>query len=217
MQRFAMRASSALSAAPADTEVKPPRRSLPTPSSSLLGREAAIADVSSLLESTDARLVTLTGPGGIGKTRLAIAVGAALDEAGRTEFVPLVSITDPALVLPRVAAAVGAPIEGTRSALDTLIEHLAQTPTLLVLDNLEQVTGVATELDQLLAACPAVTILATAEPPPRRSARRARRRGHRPSDLRNSVRRRRRAQCAGRSGHRPRRRAVVCVRDNVVT
>jgi len=65
------------------------------------------------------RLVTLTGPGGIGKTRLAIAVGAALDGPGRrTEFVPLASITDPALVLPRVAAAVGAPIEGTRSALD---------------------------------------------------------------------------------------------------
>ena len=74
---------------------------------------------------------------------------------------PLASITDPALVLPRVAAAVGAPIEGTRSALDTLIEHFAQTPTLLVLDNLEQVTGAATELDQLLAACPDVTILAT--------------------------------------------------------
>ena len=79
----------------------------------------------------------------------------------RTEFVPLASITDPALVLPRVAAAVGAPIEGTRSALDTLIEHFAESPTLLVLDNLEQVTGVATELDQLLAACPDVTILAT--------------------------------------------------------
>ncbi len=128
----------------------------------MLGREDDIAELSSLLESPEVRLVTLTGPGGIGKTRLAIAVGAALDRAGRcTEFVPLASITDPALVLPRVAAAVGAPIEGTRSALDTLIEHFASTPTLLVLDNLEQVTGAATELDQLLAACPDVTILAT--------------------------------------------------------
>ena len=128
----------------------------------MIGREDDIAELSSLLESPDVRLVTLTGPGGIGKTRLAIAVGAALDGPGRrTEFVPLASITDPALVLPRVAAAVGAPIEGTRSALDTLIEHFAQNPTLLILDNLEQVTGVATELDELLAACPDVTILAT--------------------------------------------------------
>ena len=154
--------SAAPAAAPAASETRLPRRSLPTPSTSLLGREDDIAELSSLLESPDGRLVTLTGPGGIGKTRLAIAVGAALDGAGRrTEFVPLASITDPALVLPRVAAAVDAPIEGTRSALDTLIEHFAQTPTLLVLDNLEQVIGAATELDQLLAACPDVTILVT--------------------------------------------------------
>ena len=65
------------------------------------------------------------------------------------------------MVLPHVAAAVGAPIEGTRSALDTLIEHFAQNPTLLILDNLEQVTGAAVELDQLLATCPDVTILVT--------------------------------------------------------
>jgi hypothetical protein len=162
-ERFTMPATAAAPmAAPAVTEIKPQRRSLPTPSTSLLGRDDAIADLSSLLESADVRLVTLTGPGGIGKTRLAIAVGTALDGTGRhIEFVPLASITDPALVLPRVAAAVGAAIEGTRSALDTLMEHFAQNPTLLVLDNLEQVTGVATELDQLLAACPDVTILAT--------------------------------------------------------
>ncbi|MGH9133108.1 MAG: DUF4062 domain-containing protein, partial [Ilumatobacteraceae bacterium] len=159
-ERFATRVASVTS--PPVTEIRPPRRSWPTPSTSLVGREDDIVEVSSLLESPEVRLVTLTGPGGIGKTRLAIAVGEALDGAGRrTEFVPLASITDPALVLPRVAASVGAPIEGTRSALDTLIERFDQDPTLLVLDNLEQVTGVATGLDQLLAACPDVTILAT--------------------------------------------------------
>ena len=161
-ERFAAPVATAAPAAAAAVEIRPPRRSLPTPSTTLLGRDDDVAKLSSLLESPDVRLVTLTGPGGIGKTRLAIAVGAALDGAGRrTEFVPLASITDPALVLRRVAEAVGAPIEGTRSALDTLIEHLAQIPTLLVLDNLEQVTGAAIELDQLLAVCPNVTILAT--------------------------------------------------------
>ena len=131
-ERFATAGSAAAaapSAAPAATETRSPRRSLPTPSTSLIGREDDIAELSALLESPDVRLVTLTGPGGIGKTRLAIAVGAALAEAGRrTEFISLASITDPALVLPRVAAAVGAPIEGTRSALDTLIEHFARDP-----------------------------------------------------------------------------------------
>ena len=160
-ERFASPASAAAPAAPPATDSRAAHR-WPTPSTSLLGREGDIAELASLLGSPDVRLVTLTGPGGIGKTRLAIAVGAALDEAGRgTAFVPLASVTDPALVLPRVAASVGAPMEGTRSALDTLIEHFAQTPTLLVLDNLEQVTGAATELDLLLAACPDVTILAT--------------------------------------------------------
>ena len=160
-ERFASPASAAAPAAPPATDSRTAHR-WPTPSTSLLGREGDIAELASLLGSPDVRLVTLTGPGGIGKTRLAIAVGAALDEAGRgTAFVPLASVTDPALVLPRVAASVGAPMEGTRSALDTLIEHFAQTPTLLVLDNLEQVTGAATELDLLLAACPDVTILAT--------------------------------------------------------
>ncbi len=67
---------------------------------------------------------------------------------------PLASIAQPELVLPRVAAAVGATIEGTRSPLDALTEHFEETPTLLVLDNLEQVVGVAPELDQLLSELP---------------------------------------------------------------
>src|SRR4029453_12755411 len=120
--------AAAPSPAPTAIDSPPPRRTLPTPSTSLVGPEDDIAEVSSLVESPDVRLVTLTGPGGIGNHRRGIAVGAALAETGyRTEFVSLASITDPAQVLPRVAAAVGAPIEGTRSALDTLIEHFAQS------------------------------------------------------------------------------------------
>jgi predicted ATPase len=162
-ERFATSgpAAATLPATPA-VEVRAARRALPVPPTSLLGREDDIAELTSLLGSPDIRLVTLTGPGGIGKTRLAMAVAAALDAAGQnTAFVPLASITDPALVLSRVADAVGAPLEGTRSALDTLIDRFEDTSTVLVLDNLEQVTGAATDLEQLLAACPDVTILAT--------------------------------------------------------
>ena len=132
-------------------------------STSLIGRHDDIVEVSNLLESPEVRLVTLTGPGGIGKTRLAIAVGEQLDDrsARRTMFVALASIAQPEVVLPRVAAVVGATIEGTRSPLDALTEHFAEIPTLLVLDNLEQVVSVAPELDQLLSGCAGLKILVT--------------------------------------------------------
>jgi predicted ATPase len=138
-------------------------RSLPVMSTSLIGRDADIAEVAALLEGSDVRLVTLTGPGGIGKTRLAIAVGERLDDrfTRGTVFVPLASIAKVDLVAPRIADALGAIVEGARSPLDVLIEHLAGTPTLLVLDNVEQVVGVAPELDLLLARCPGLKILAT--------------------------------------------------------
>jgi predicted ATPase len=138
-------------------------RSLPVTSTTLVGRERDIAAVADLLAKPDVRLVTLTGPGGIGKTRLAIAVGERLDDRypGGTVFVPLAAIAEPELVLPRVAAAAGLTIEGARPPLDVLVEHFADVPTLLVLDNLEQVIGVAPDLDQLLARCSALEILAT--------------------------------------------------------
>ena len=110
------------------------------------------------METDGVRLVTLTGPGGIGKTRLAVAVGAQLEAhyPQGAVFVPVASILQPELVLPRIAAAVGASLEDTRPAVDVVSEGLGDTPTLLVLDNLEQVVGVGPELDQLLARCPAL-------------------------------------------------------------
>ena len=151
------------SASPASNTDRRGPRSLPVTSTSLIGRERDIVEVSKLLETPDVRLVTLTGPGGIGKTRLAIAVGERLDDRypRGTVFVPLASIAQTELVLPRIAAAVGATIEGARPPLDVLVEHFAETPTLLVLDNLEQVVGVAPELDQLMARCPGLEVLAT--------------------------------------------------------
>ena len=159
-ERFAASASRP-APPPAAARVVP---SMPVTSTALMGREGDIAAVADLLESPAVRLVTLTGPGGIGKTRLAIAVGEALQERSpstRAVFVPLASIDVPELVLPRVVAAVGAVVEGTRTPLDVLIEHFADNPSLLVLDNLEQVVAVAPELDHLLTACPVVRILTT--------------------------------------------------------
>ena len=151
------------SASPASNGDQRGPRSLPVTSTTLIGREQDIVEVSKLLAKPEVRLVTLTGPGGIGKTRLAIAVGEQLDDRypQGTVFVALASIAQPELVLPRIAAAVGVTIEGVRPPLDVLVEQFAETPTLLVLDNLEQVVGVAPDLDQLLARCPGLEILAT--------------------------------------------------------
>jgi predicted ATPase len=138
-------------------------RSLPVTSTSLIGRADDVAAISELLETDGVRLVTLTGPGGIGKTRLAVAVGTQLQGhyPQGAVFVPLASIAQPELVLPRVAAALGGTLEGARPAVDVVSEHVGETPTLLVLDNLEQVIRVGPELDQLLARCPGLKILGT--------------------------------------------------------
>ena len=95
-------------------------------STSLIGREHDIAEVSELLQKPEVRLVTLTGPGGIGTTRLAIAVGEQLDDRypHGTVFLPLAAIAEPDLVLPRIATAVGATVEGARGPPDVLVEHV---------------------------------------------------------------------------------------------
>ncbi|MGY1823220.1 DUF4062 domain-containing protein [Geodermatophilus sp. SYSU D00079] len=158
---------------PSTAPDRPGPRTLPVTSTSLIGRERDVAEVSQLLGS-GARLVTLTGPGGVGKTRLAIAVAEGLaDRHPRGPvFVPLASVADPALVLPRVAAVLGATVDGARRPLDAVAEHLADVPTLLVLDNLEQVVGVAPDLDELLARCAGLTVLATSRTPLRLRAER---------------------------------------------
>jgi predicted ATPase len=138
--------------------------SMPVTPTALMGREGDITAVADLLGSPGVRLVTLTGPGGIGKTRLAIAAAEALHERSpsmQAVFVPLASVEEPDLVLPRIAAAVGAVVEGTRTPLAALLEHFADDPFLLVLDNLEQVVAAAPDLDRLLTACPALKVLTT--------------------------------------------------------
>ncbi len=146
-----------------EPESAQPYRSLPAVPTSLLGRDEDIDEVAKILASPDIRLVTLTGPGGIGKTRLAVAVAERVqgEYAQRAAFVPLASISRPEFVMPRVAAAIGVATEGSRRAIDAIAEHLGTTSVLVVLDNLEQVAAIAPELDTLLARCPGVEILAT--------------------------------------------------------
>jgi hypothetical protein len=130
---------------------------------SLVGREPAIEEVAGLLDRPDVRLVTLTGPGGVGKTRLALAAGERLRgrfDAG-TAFVPLASVTRPELVVGGIARAVGTDLGGAGAPLEALVEQVAGGRWLLVLDNLEQVVEVAGDLGELLARCPGVAILAT--------------------------------------------------------
>jgi predicted ATPase len=130
---------------------------------SLLGRDRAIGEVAGLIERSGVRLVTLTGPGGVGKTRLAVAVGERLRDrfdAG-TVFVPLESVTDPRLVLAAIGRMAGADLTRTGSPLDAMAETFGDGAWLLILDNLEQVINVARDLGELLARCPGVAILAT--------------------------------------------------------
>ena len=130
---------------------------------SLLGRERAVDEVAGLLEQPGVRLVTLTGPGGVGKTRLAVAAGGRLrDRFGAgTAFVPLDSVTDSGQVLAAVGRAAGADLAGAGAPLEALAETFGGGAWLLVLDNLEQVVQVAPDLGELLARCPGVAMLAT--------------------------------------------------------
>jgi predicted ATPase len=119
--------------------------------------------VAGLIERSGVRLVTLTGPGWVGKTRLAVAAGERLrDRFGAgTVFVPLESVTDPRVALAAIGRMAGADLTRTSSPLDAMAETFGDGAWLLILDNLEQVINVARDLGVLLARCPGVAILAT--------------------------------------------------------
>jgi predicted ATPase/DNA-binding CsgD family transcriptional regulator len=132
--------------------------SLPVPRTSFIGREREVGLVQALLRRRDVRLVTLTGPGGIGKTR--IAIRAASSAPHSAQFVDLADVRQPALVLPTIAAALGVRPDGP-PLLDNLRAMVRHGDHLLVLDNFEQVLPAASMLADLLDACSTVTLLVT--------------------------------------------------------
>jgi len=136
---------------------------LPPQTTSFVGREREVHAVAAILAEPGARLLTLTGPGGSGKTRLALQVAAEVADAfpHGTFFVGLASITDPALVAPAIAQAIGV----SAAAGQSLTAYLAEKAMLIVIDNLEQVIAVAPELAAIIAAAPRVKFLATSREP----------------------------------------------------
>jgi predicted ATPase/class 3 adenylate cyclase len=135
----------------------PPLRSLghgnlPEPASSFVGREAEIDDLARLTEGP--RLVTVTGPGGAGKTRVVIEVARRVQDrfADGAWFVPLDTITDPDLVVPAIARALAVREQPGGSISDVLADSLANWQLMLVLDNIEQVISAAPQIARLLAS-----------------------------------------------------------------
>src|SRR5215216_3620564 len=156
-----------LATPPSPRALTAPLAALPVPPTPLVGRESEIAAVCGLLRhrggGSATRLVTLTGPGGVGKTRLALAVAAALagNYADGVAWVELAPLDNPDVVASAIARVLGVREDGERPLTERLALALADRHVLLVLDNCEHLLAAVPLLGQLLAACPQLAMLAT--------------------------------------------------------
>ena len=161
LNRLILNQDEALAAPP---RASAPRIELPAPATPLIGRRDELAALAELLTREDVRLVTVTGTGGVGKTRLALEAArhVSLEFPDGVFWVSLAPLRDPTLVLPAIAQALGAKAE--------LSTHLAGKKLLLVLDNLEHLIECGAEISSLLAGSSGPTLLVTSREPLRLSA-----------------------------------------------
>jgi predicted ATPase/class 3 adenylate cyclase/DNA-binding CsgD family transcriptional regulator len=139
------------------------RNNLPSQPSAFIGREQEAARVQHLLQREDVRFLTLTGPGGSGKTRLGLQVAAELSDgfADGVYFVNLAPLSDPEFVVPTIAQALALKETGGQPFLDLLKACLREKQLLLLLDNFEQVVSAAVQVAELLNSCPKLKVLVT--------------------------------------------------------
>ena len=146
--------------------ISPPRglrSQIPTPLTSLVGRDLEIEALTAFLLRDEVRLVTITGPGGVGKTRLALAVLASVKNSlpAQVHVISLVGLTQGTQLIPFIAQSLGARAAGSQDPQALLRALLRGQRTLLVLDNFEHILDGAPALGELLAGCPALTALVT--------------------------------------------------------
>src|SRR5215208_2755382 len=143
------------------------RNNLPAQPTALVGRERELEEVLALVRNPAVRLLTLTGPGGTGKTRLGLQAAAELTDEFEDGvfFVALAAISDPVLVAPMIARTLGLTESGNQPPEDLLKGYLRHRQVLLLLDNFEQVLGAGSLLDTLLSAASGLKVLATSRTP----------------------------------------------------
>jgi predicted ATPase/class 3 adenylate cyclase len=160
-QIYQLEASGLSSEFPALRTLSAQHTNLPAEIEPIVGRERAMLELEGLLARDDVRLVTLSGPGGTGKTRLSLSIGRVMLEQLRDGvfFVELETIRNPDGILPAVAKAVGVSVSVGREVIDALTDELSDKEMILILDNMEQVVSGADRVAALMQHCPLLTVL----------------------------------------------------------